>query len=54
MGGRKADGSLAERSATRQVEFELDAPVDLMVDGEVLTLHCERIDVLPSALKVVV
>jgi diacylglycerol kinase (ATP) len=45
---------LAERRATRQVEFQLQGPVDLMVDGEVLTLHCERIDVLPSALKVVV
>jgi len=45
---------LAERRATRQVEFQLEGPVDLMVDGEVLTLHCERIDVLPSALKVVV
>jgi diacylglycerol kinase (ATP) len=45
---------LAERRATRQVEFQLEGPVDLMVDGEVLTLHCERIDVLPSALRVVV
>jgi diacylglycerol kinase (ATP) len=46
--------ALAERRATRQVEFQLEGPVDVMVDGEVLTLHCERIDVLPSALKVVV
>jgi YegS/Rv2252/BmrU family lipid kinase len=45
---------LAERHATRRVEFQLDGPVDLMVDGEVLTLHCENIDVLPSALRVVV
>jgi YegS/Rv2252/BmrU family lipid kinase len=45
---------LAERRATRRVEFQLEGPVDLMVDGEVLTLHCERIDVLPSALRVVV
>lgn len=45
---------LAERRATRQVEFQLERPVDLMVDGEVLTLLCERIDVLPSALRVVV
>jgi len=45
---------LAERRSTRQVEFQLEGPVDLMVDGEVLTLHCERIDVLPSALRVVV
>lgn len=45
---------LAERRAARQVEFQLEGPVDLMVDGEVLTLHCERIDVLPSALRVMV
>jgi YegS/Rv2252/BmrU family lipid kinase len=45
---------LAERHAVRQVEFQLDAPVDVMVDGEVLTLQCRTIDVLPSALRVVV
>jgi diacylglycerol kinase family enzyme len=28
--------------------------VDLMVDGEVLTLECRTIEVLPSALRVVV
>ena len=31
----------------------LDAPVDVMVDGEVLSLHCEELDVLPGALNVV-
>jgi diacylglycerol kinase (ATP) len=45
---------LAERRAVRRVEFRLDAPVDVMVDGEVLTLECQSIDVLPSALRVVV
>jgi diacylglycerol kinase (ATP) len=45
---------LAERQAARRVEFHLDKPVDVMVDGEVLTLECEAIDVLPSALRVVV
>jgi diacylglycerol kinase (ATP) len=44
---------LAERKAARHIEFSLDAPVDVMIDGEVLTLHCEQIDVLPSALQVV-
>jgi diacylglycerol kinase (ATP) len=44
---------LAERNAVRRVEFELDAPIDVMVDGEVLTLHCEELDVLPGALNVV-
>jgi diacylglycerol kinase (ATP) len=45
---------LASRQAVRRVEFELERPVDVMVDGEVLTLHCETLDVLPSALNVVV
>lgn len=45
---------LAEHQATTRVEFDLDAPVDIMVDGEVQTVHCESIDVLPSALRVVV
>jgi YegS/Rv2252/BmrU family lipid kinase len=44
---------MAERKSARRVEFNLDAPVDVMVDGEVLTLHCEEIDVLPGALNVV-
>lgn len=43
---------LAERKAVRRVEFDLHEPVDVMVDGEVLTLHCERMDVLPGALNV--
>src|SRR5271163_190945 len=45
---------LAERREAKQNEFHLDAPVDVMVDGEVLTLECQSIDVLPSALRVVV
>jgi diacylglycerol kinase (ATP) len=44
---------LAERKSARRIEFQLDAPVDVMVDGEVLTLHCEELDVLPGALNVV-
>jgi len=44
---------MAERKAARAVEFKLDAPVDVMVDGEVLTLHCEELEVLPAALNVV-
>ncbi|HXZ40965.1 MAG TPA: diacylglycerol kinase family protein [Terriglobales bacterium] len=45
---------LAERQAAKRIDFCLDAPVDVMVDGEVLTLHCQTLDVLPSALNVVV
>jgi len=45
---------LAERKAVKQIEFQLEHPVDVMVDGEALTLHLEKLDVLPSALRVVV
>lgn len=45
---------LAERHAAKRFEFALDGPVDVMVDGEVLSLHCQTLDVLPAALDVVV
>ena len=51
--GTHIEHPLAERKAVSRVEFDLDAPVDLMVDGEVLTLHCDELDVLPGALDVV-
>lgn len=52
--GSHLEHPLASRCAARRIEFELDSPVDVMVDGEVVTLHCETLDVLPSALEVVV
>ena len=52
--GTHVNHPLAERRAAKRIDFQLDAPVDVMVDGEVLTLHCEGLDVLPSALNVVV
>lgn len=52
--GTHIDHPLAERYAAKQIDFFLDGPVDVMVDGEVLSLHCQRLDVLPSALTVVV
>jgi diacylglycerol kinase (ATP) len=51
--GTHIEHPLAERKAVKRVEFDLSAPVDVMVDGEVLTLHCEELDVLPGALNVV-
>jgi diacylglycerol kinase (ATP) len=50
--GTHIEHRLAERKAVRRVEFDLNGAVDVMVDGEVLTLHCEELDVLPGALDV--
>ena len=52
--GTHINHPLAERRAAKRIDLQLDAPVDVMVDGEVLTLHCQSLDVLPSALNVVV
>jgi YegS/Rv2252/BmrU family lipid kinase len=45
---------LAEVRKVRRVDFQLDTPVDVMIDGEVITLHCQTLDVLPGMLNVVV
>jgi diacylglycerol kinase (ATP) len=52
--GTHVNHPLAERRAVRRVDFEFDAPVDVMIDGETMTLQCQSLDVLPSALNVVV
>jgi diacylglycerol kinase (ATP) len=52
--GTHVNHPLASRRAAKQIDFRLDGPVPVMIDGEALTLHCERLDVLPSALTVVV
>lgn len=45
---------LAERASARRIEFELEGAVDVMVDGEVMTLDCQSLDVLPGAVDVLV
>lgn len=45
---------LAESKKASRIEFDLEAPIDVMIDGEALTLHCQSIEVLPSVLNVVV
>ncbi len=45
---------LCERQAVRRIEFSLEGPVPVMVDGEVLRLQCERLEVLPAAVEVLI
>jgi YegS/Rv2252/BmrU family lipid kinase len=52
--GTHIEHPLAERRQAKRIDFQLHDPVDVMVDGEVLTLRCHSLDVLPSALNVVV
>ena len=52
--GTHTSHPLAEHRAVSRVEFQLESPVDVMVDGEVFALQCQTIEVLPAALRVVV
>jgi diacylglycerol kinase (ATP) len=45
---------LASRRTATRIEFDIETPVDVVVDGEVLTLEVESLEVLPGALDVMV
>jgi diacylglycerol kinase (ATP) len=43
---------LASRRAIRRVEFDTQVPVDVMIDGEIATLECRSLDILPGAVDI--
>lgn len=43
---------LASRRGVKRVEFDLPTPVDVMVDGEIVTVQCQILEILPSAMDV--
>jgi diacylglycerol kinase (ATP) len=45
---------LASRRQAKRVEFDFRGPIDIVVDGEVLTLEVRGLEVLPGALDVMV
>ncbi|HTR45922.1 MAG TPA: YegS/Rv2252/BmrU family lipid kinase [Verrucomicrobiae bacterium] len=45
---------LASRAAAERIELDLDGPVNVIVDGEVMRLQCRSVEILPSALEVIV
>lgn len=51
--GTHTQHPLAEVRKVQRVDFHLNEPVDVMVDGEVITVQCETLDVLPGVLNVV-
>ena len=50
--GTHLDHPLAARRAVKRVEFEMRAPVDVMVDGEIVRLRCKTLEILPGAMDV--
>jgi diacylglycerol kinase (ATP) len=51
--GTHIDHPLASRAAATKIELELEGPVDVMIDGEILHLHCRSLEILPGALDVI-
>jgi YegS/Rv2252/BmrU family lipid kinase len=52
--GTHTQHPLAETRRVKQVEFSLDAPVDVMIDGEIVTVNIQTLDTLPGAMDVYV
>jgi diacylglycerol kinase (ATP) len=50
--GTHTDHPLAEARRVKRVQFDLEGPVDVMIDGEILTLDCKLVDILPGAMDV--
>jgi YegS/Rv2252/BmrU family lipid kinase len=44
----------ASRSAAEKIELQIDRPVNVMIDGEIMRLECRSIEILPSALDAIV
>jgi diacylglycerol kinase family enzyme len=54
---RLSDGThlqhpLASRKSVRHVEFNIPVPVDVLIDGEIFSLECRTLDILPAAVDV--
>jgi YegS/Rv2252/BmrU family lipid kinase len=50
--GTHIEHPLASRRAVKRVEFDLPAPVDVMIDGEIVTAQCQILEILPGAMDV--
>lgn len=51
--GTHIEHRLASRAAVQRIDFDLDAPVNVMVDGESMRLQCQSLEILPGALDVI-
>ena len=45
---------LCETRQVKRVEFVLEGPVDVMIDGEIVTVDCQLLEILPGAVDVYV
>ena len=51
--GTHVDLDVVNADLAQSITFDIQSPIDIMVDGEVLTVRPQRLDVLPGALEVI-
>jgi len=52
--GTHIEHPLAFRSGAKHIDFRLEEPANVMIDGEILRLKCRSIDILPGAFDAIV
>jgi YegS/Rv2252/BmrU family lipid kinase len=52
--GSHVNHPLVWQARAKRVDLDFDAPIDIMIDGEVMTVQCQSLEVLPSAINVLV
>jgi diacylglycerol kinase (ATP) len=50
--GTHTKHELCETKQVKRVEFALEEPVDVMIDGEIVTVRCQSLEVVPGAVDV--
>jgi diacylglycerol kinase (ATP) len=50
--GTHTKHELAETRKVKRVEFALEGPVDVMIDGEIITVDCQVLEILPGVMDV--
>jgi diacylglycerol kinase (ATP) len=52
--GTHIDDPRASRAPAQRIDLELTCPTNVMIDGEILRLKCQSVEVLPAALDAVI
>ena len=50
--GTHIEHPLASRRAVRHIEFGVQVPVDVLIDGEIAALECLSLDIIPAAVDI--
>jgi diacylglycerol kinase (ATP) len=50
--GTHIEHPLASRRAVRHIEFGVQVPIDVLIDGEIAALECVSLDVIPAAVDI--